>query len=206
MATNKASSDNILNSNNFQVFLDSLMASDNNGLSSFLANQVKEDSADINSGAKNPKKLAKKKKSTKVKLNGTIKHNNNNTVYIPAIHNGETNENVSVVIGSTNPLESSAYKNMLKTDLMREVDETFAKLLMENKIPIINSGEVLSFIEVENNSQNECFNREEINSGKRSNSKKGQPKMHKGIISTKKYQEDISLESNGGTKNKLGKK
>jgi hypothetical protein len=30
--------------------------------------------------------------------------------------------------------------------------------------------------------------------------------MHKGIISTKKYQEDISLESNGGTKNKLGKK
>lgn len=197
MATNKATTENILNSNNFQVFLDSLMASDNNGLSSFLANQVKEDTAEINAGkaTSSAAKLSKKKKKVKRnRLHGTIKHSNNNTLYVPAIHNGTTNENVSVVVGSTNPSESSAYKNMLKTDLMKEVDETFARMLLDNKIPVINSGNVLSYIEVEPLENGEAV--DDITGGARS-----KPKRSKGSsgITSKLRNLDLVGINNGET-------
>ena len=152
MASNKATSENILNSNNFQVFLDSLMSSDNNGLSTFLANQVNDEVNDISAGAASRSNTKPKPKSGKNKKKGGVggkgKRSGNNVLYIPSIHNGMPNTEVGVVVGSTDPTESSAYKNMLKNDLMKEVDETFAKLLLENKIPIINSGNVLSYIEI----------------------------------------------------------
>ena len=136
-------SENILNSNNFQVFLDSLMSSDNNGLSVFLANQVKDDAGDINSGA------PKTKRSKKKQITGSITRHNNNVLYVPSIHNGDNN--MGVVIGSVDPNESSAYKNMLRYDILKALDTDFSKLTLENKIPIINSGNILSYIEVIDN-------------------------------------------------------
>jgi hypothetical protein len=149
MASNKAPSENILNSNNFQTFLDSLMASDNSGLSTFLANQVNDDIGDVCAGA-NPKGKKGKKKAMK-RVKGEIKTKNKNVIYVPAIHSGGSN--LGVVVGSTDPTESSAYKNMLKNDLLREVDETFARMLLENKIPIVNSGKVLDYIEIVNDAE-----------------------------------------------------
>lgn len=142
---------NILNSNNFKDFVDNIISSElNNELSIFLSNQIKDDS-NIVGGANNfddiangAKKGGKKRKN--IQLMGTIKHNPKNIVYVPSINNG--NKDLSIVLGSTDPSNVSAYKASLIESIRKEVDKKFADLLKNNKIPIMNAGNILDYIEV----------------------------------------------------------
>lgn len=144
MATNTGDSKSILNSNTFQGFLDSLMSeSGNSPLSLFLENQINEEKTEISGGASVKKGKGKKKKPQKVR--GNMERIKNNVLYVPAIHNGTPSK---IVLGSIDPKETSLYKNMLKTKLNEEVDSLFSKMLLDNKIPIINSGNVLTEIDV----------------------------------------------------------
>ena len=162
MATNK-DVDRIEHSNIFQNFLNSFMTSDNTGLSTFLANQIKDDGINVSSGAKGKGKDGKKGKGKRKQMRGKVNNINNKVVYVPAIHNGT--DEVGIVLGSTDPTETSVYKNLLRNDLLKELDETFSKMLLENKIPIINSGKILTYIDVVSNE----LNNGEINNGEVNN-------------------------------------
>lgn len=161
------SSQNILNSNSFQQFLDSLTSSTTNkDLSLFLSNQLKEN--EIVAG----KKRNLKKKGVK----GKRVMKNNEVMYVPAITNG--NKDIGIVISAGD--SSCAYKNHLLAQLTKEFELEYNKIINANGIPIVNSGKILDNIEiVETIDEPQIENIQEIDSGAKSRQKKTTKKtMH----------------------------
>ena len=161
------SSQNILNSNSFQQFLDSLTSSTSNkDLSLFLSNQLKEN--EIVAG--------KKRKSKKIKGKRVMK--NNEVMYVPSITNG--NKDIGIIIAGSGD-SSCAYKNHLLAQLTKEFEVEYNRIINENGIPIINSGKILDNIEiVETIDESQIDNIQNIDSGAKSSQKKKMTKksMH----------------------------